>query len=80
MESRPARGGRIEILGRIICGSTTLSRPARGGLIEMTETNTKTCSSMSRPARGGWIEIRSKFRVRFQDFVPLRMGQSIEML
>ena len=34
----------------------------------------------SRPARGGWIEIRSKFRVRFQDFVPLRMGQSIEML
>ena len=56
-ESRPARGGWIEIRARQSATRSAVSRPAMGGWTEIPTWPARTPVRRSRPARGGWIEI-----------------------
>ena len=67
-ESRPARGGWIEML-------RASSITARGGWIEITKTMTMTLRLGSRPARGGWIEIFLRPTSLPRHPVPPRKGR-----
>ena len=57
IQSRPARGGWIEILLNQLKLVVTASRPAWGGWIEIEDTAKDIDNKLSRPAWGGWIEI-----------------------
>ena len=58
-ESRPARGGWVEILrGKVSWTATRWFRPARGGWVEIRPLYAESLGTAeSRPARGGWVEI-----------------------
>ena len=75
LESRPARGGWIEIALAGIEPSIEQSRPARGGWIEITLTSPRISLGWSRPARGGWIEMAAAKRGHAQCAVPPRKGR-----
>ena len=76
VESRPARGGWIEIGSCLSSrGSPAESRPARGGWIEMSRLWQLLKYFMSRPARGGWIEIHTTGSPEDSQPVPPRKGR-----
>ena len=74
-ESRPARGGWIEMHIPLPPARTFQSRPARGGWIEIAKKRVVNGYQVSRPARGGWIEIFAIYFFTSFVAVPPRTGR-----
>ena len=74
-ESRPARGGWIEIERVAPFADQIGSRPARGGWIEIKLLGGAERESWSRPARGGWIEMKVVATINEAIEVPPHKGR-----
>ena len=64
IQSRPARGGWVEMRRKCAQLIFPSSRPARGGWVEISLcVLCKAYRKTSRPARGGWVEIGIRERL-----------------